>query len=164
MATLIGSHLTREPTSSPVLIKCWNWELILSTNFGSLCPKVTNFGTGSQSFGYQIWFCTRLLNRLFRHRSKKTSKLHVTGLCEGNSPVTGEVPAQRASNAENVSIWWRNHGNVCKNTFCNIILISCHQNTSKDWKVGCMHFPFVVKSVITWYYWVRFTVFSLACV
>ena len=35
---------------------------------------------------------------------KKTSKLHVTGLCEGNSPVTGEFPAQRASNTENVSI------------------------------------------------------------
>ena len=33
----------------------------------------------------------------------------VTGLCEGNSPVTGEFPVQRASNAENVSIWWRHH-------------------------------------------------------
>ena len=33
----------------------------------------------------------------------------VSGLCEGNSPVTGEFPAQRASNAENVSIWWRHH-------------------------------------------------------
>ena len=47
-----------------------------------------------------------LLKLLFRHRSKKTSKLHITGLCERNSPVTGEFPAQRASNAENVSIWW----------------------------------------------------------
>ena len=28
----------------------------------------------------------------------------------GNSPVTGELPAQRASNAANVSIWWRHHG------------------------------------------------------
>ena len=37
------------------------------------------------------------------------SKLRVTGFCEGNSPVTGEFPAQRASNAENVSIWWRHH-------------------------------------------------------
>ena len=35
-----------------------------------------------------------------RRRSKKTSKLRVTGLCEGSSPVTGEFPAQRASNAE----------------------------------------------------------------
>ena len=38
---------------------------------------------------------------------RKTSKLHVTGLREGNSPVTGGFPTQRASNAENVSIWWR---------------------------------------------------------
>ena len=44
-----------------------------------------------------------------RRRSKKTSKLPVTGLCEGNSPVTGEFPTQRASSAENVSIWWRHH-------------------------------------------------------
>ena len=28
-------------------------------------------------------------------------------LCVGNSPVTGEFPAQMASNTENVSIWWR---------------------------------------------------------
>ena len=49
-------------------------------------------------------------NCLFRRRSKKTWKLCVTGLCVGNSPVTGEFPAQRASNAENSSIWWRHHG------------------------------------------------------
>ena len=48
-----------------------------------------------------------VLSRLFRRRSKKTPKLRVTGLCEGNSPVTGEFPSQRASNAENVSSWWR---------------------------------------------------------
>ena len=47
----------------------------------------------------------------FRRRSKKTSKLRVTGLFVGNSPVTGELPTQRASNAENVSIWWRNYVN-----------------------------------------------------
>ena len=51
-----------------------------------------------------------LLKRLFRRKSKKTPKLRVTCLCAGNSPVTGEFPAQRASNAENVSIWWRHHG------------------------------------------------------
>ena len=51
----------------------------------------------------------RLLNRLFRHRWKKTSKLRVTGLCEGNSPVIAEFPTQTASNWENVSIWWRHH-------------------------------------------------------
>ena len=42
-------------------------------------------------------------------RSKKASKLRVTGLCEGNSSVTGEFPAQRANNAKNISIRWRHH-------------------------------------------------------
>ena len=31
-----------------------------------------------------------------------TSKLRVTGLCAGNSPGTGELPAQMVSNAESV--------------------------------------------------------------
>ena len=48
-----------------------------------------------------------LLNRLSRLRSNKTLKLRVTGLCAGNSPETGEFPAQMASNAEDVPIWWR---------------------------------------------------------
>ena len=50
-----------------------------------------------------------LLNRLFRCKSKKTSMLRVTGLCVGNSLVIGEFPAQMASNAENIFIWWRHH-------------------------------------------------------
>ena len=55
---------------------------------------------------YQPHDC--LLNHSFRCRSKKTSKLR--GLCVGNSLVTGEFPTQMASNAENISIWWRYHG------------------------------------------------------
>ena len=35
--------------------------------------------------------------------------LGVPCLCVGNSPETGEFPAEKASNAENVSIWWRHH-------------------------------------------------------
>ena len=50
-----------------------------------------------------------LLNRLFRCRSTKTPTLRVTGFCKGSSPVTGEFPTQRVSNAQNVSIWWRHH-------------------------------------------------------
>ena len=172
---------------------------MLATNFGGLCPKVTNFGC--QNFGYQIWFCTRLIilsispegdrdtsaykfqtfssipspgkgrktlwtegktagqtkglvgwmkrwyfvlqtdgwttrkhysdiimsamaSQItsiiivystvysFMHRSKKTSKLRVTGLCERNSPLSSEFPAQSASTAENVSIWWRYHAMI----------------------------------------------------
>ena len=49
------------------------------------------------------------LNRRFMRRSKKTSKLRVNGPCEGNAPVAGGFPSQRASNARNVFIWWRHH-------------------------------------------------------
>ena len=39
----------------------------------------------------------------------------VTGLCAGNSPGTGEFPAQMASYAKNFSIWWRHHViEICK--------------------------------------------------
>ena len=60
-----------------------------------------------------------LLNRLCRCRWKIASKLRVTGLCEGNPPVTGGFPSQKSSIAENISIWirdqvcssfWRNFG------------------------------------------------------
>ena len=44
--------------------------------------------------------------------TKKTSKLRVTGLCAGNSLLTGEFPAQMASNAKNVSSWWRHHDGI----------------------------------------------------
>ena len=62
-----------------------------------------------------------LLNGLFKRRSKKTSKLCVTGLCEGNSRMTGEFPAQRTSNAEDVSIWWRHQEkNVSTFSVCTV--------------------------------------------
>ena len=43
-----------------------------------------------------------VLNHLCRHRSKKTSKLCFTGLCEVNSLVTWEFPAQRLSNLKKI--------------------------------------------------------------
>ena len=70
-----------------------------------------------------------LLNRLFRRKSKKTSKLRVTGLCAGNSPGTGEFPAQMASYAENVSIWWRHHDPTAD---IKIFIISCGYFSDKD--------------------------------
>ena len=39
----------------------------------------------------------------------QSKQFRVTGFCAVNSPGTGEFPAQMASNAENVSIWWRHH-------------------------------------------------------
>ena len=72
-----------------------------------------------------------LLNRLFRRRPNKTSKLRVTGLCTGNSTVTGEFPAKMASNAEYVSIGWRHH--ACVPFSCAIIARTFGIDITRTW-------------------------------
>ena len=62
-----------------------------------------------------------LLNRLFRRRSKKTSKLLVTGLYAGKSPGTGEFPAQMASNADDVIMNEIIYGLSCITSFWPIV-------------------------------------------
>ena len=62
-----------------------------------------------------LWAWQRLkspASRLFTQpfiqtQIKENIKAPHTGLCAGNSPGTGEFPAQIASNTKNVSIWWR---------------------------------------------------------
>ena len=61
-----------------------NWVAIIWTNDEQALQWRHN-GRGSVS-NHQPHDC--LLNRLFRRRSKKTSKLRVTGLCAGDSPVS----------------------------------------------------------------------------
>ena len=73
-----------------------------------------------------------LLSRLFGHRWKKTSKLRVTGLCGGNSPATGEFPAQMASNVENVSMWWRHHA-LCTHQRPLVRIIMGSHSTQVGW-------------------------------
>ena len=46
-----------------------------------------------------------------------------------NEPVTGEFPAQRVSNAEIVSIWWRHHDAL------KMSLISIYQENGKSKKI-----------------------------
>ena len=97
------NNLIRSLISSPVSIADSKWY-----PFNSLRWRHNDHAGVSN---HQPHGC--LLNRLFRRKSKNTSKLRVTGLCAGNSPGTGEFPAQMASCAENVSIWWRHHVYIC---------------------------------------------------
>ena len=105
-----------------------------------------------------------LLNRLFRRNSKKTSKLRVTGLCAGNSPGTGEFPAQMASYAENVSIWWRHHDtlrfyrllnsllmeeNDCSSFIVNKIAAADDLDKSHDDVIKWKHFHVVGRVPVT---------------
>ena len=51
--------------------------------------------------------CATVYSGVDQRKEKSSASL---AFYAGDSPVTGEFPAQRASNAENVSIWWRHHG------------------------------------------------------
>ena len=83
------------------------WTLLFSnSNFTEVHYNDVIMSTMASQITSLAIVCSTVYSR---RRSKKTSKVRVTGLCEGNSPVTGEFPAQKASNAENVSIWWRHH-------------------------------------------------------
>ena len=64
---------------------------------------------------------TMVYSTVYSDADKKTIKLRVTGLCAGNSPGASEC---MASNAENVSIWWRHHENETffpKQLFENVV-------------------------------------------
>ena len=81
---------------------------------------------------------THYWHRLFRRRSKP----HVTDLCEGNPPVTGGFPSQRASDVENVSIWWRHHINyilVAKKP--NISLSAVSKLPAFSWMTRVFSYP-----------------------
>ena len=55
-----------------------------------ISPLLWRYNGHDSVYNHQPHEC--LLNSSFRCRSKRTSKLRVTGLCVGNSPETGEFP------------------------------------------------------------------------
>ena len=80
-----------------------------------------------------------LLSHLFKRRPKETSKLHVTGLCVGNSPVTGEFPAQRASNIKNVSMmssWFKMATKSCVASCVSCVHGEGHSKATSQWTNG----------------------------
>ena len=99
-------HTPLSPTATNLWLCCslpWSHIVALQLRHNG-CDSVSN---------HQPHDC--LLNGSFRRRSKKTSKLRVTGLCAGKSPVAADFPAQMASDTEKGSIWWRHHSRqVCE--------------------------------------------------
>ena len=90
----------------------WDFlALLISAHYEGINKGATTLQwSHNEHDGIQITSLTIVYSSVYsRRRSKKTPNLHVTGLCEGNSPVTGEFPVQKASNAQNVSVWWRHH-------------------------------------------------------
>ena len=87
---------SREHQSSASLafVKGIHWWAVNSPQKGPVTQKMLLFDDYPTLAHYNDVIMTTMasqitsltVNRLFRRRSKKTSKLHVTGLCAGNSP------------------------------------------------------------------------------
>ena len=73
---------------------------------------------------------------LVQAQLKKHQKVRVIGFCVRNSLVIGEFPTQKASNAENVSIWWRHHGRISHTGFT---VESCYHT---------LHLPQIPQSTV----------------
>ena len=89
------------------LIENWR-QLILAQGHENMCkPLQWCHNERDRVSDHQPQDCS--FHRLFRRRSKKTSKLCVPVSLWGEFTRRRWIPTQRVSNAENVSIWWRHH-------------------------------------------------------
>ena len=107
---------------------------------------------------HQSYDCLR--NRLFKAQIKENFK--APRHCEGNSLVTGEFPAQRASNAEKVStVWWRHHVvfsyhllqfNHKRTSNRHVKKIRCHDIELLAWLSGILCHPSQREISLKWMY------------
>ena len=92
----------------------WWAALWLKPHASRLRPLISSDGAvASNRYSPSIWAHYRdvIMNAhsFAQAQIKENIKAPCHWPCEGNSPVTGEFPAQKASNTENVFIWWRHH-------------------------------------------------------
>ena len=132
------------------LRKCiWNCHLRNRVDFG--CRSVWRHSERDGVSTHQRLHL--LLNRLFRRKSTKTSKLRITCLCEGNPPVTGGFPhkgpvTRKMFPFEDVIMW-----SIQCRFRAYVILQLCHCRSSiSHWvtKVPVKHSVFPLPLVMYW--------------
>ena len=89
-----------------------------------------------------------LLNRLFKRRSKRTSKLWVTGLCEGNSPRKlfpfDDVSMKRDNfNSQNCRI-----NSMSSDSGFHFLLVWAH---SLQWRYMCFMYSRITGYLTVWW-------------
>ena len=123
-----------------------------------------------------------LLNRLFRRRPKKTSKLRVIGLCVcvwggggGSSSDQWDSPHKGSVKRKNVSTWWRHHDNLKhKSSWSTLVhvmvccLTAASHYLNQCWRIVNWthrnHFSeIVIKMIIIIFYQRNARMFSAKC-
>ena len=113
------------PTSFHALTSSWRWQghYRWQPNSTSLTRKHYNdviMGTMAS----QITSLTIVCWTVYSGADQRIHQSSASLAFVGKSPVTGEFLAQMASNAENVSIWWRHYGSEFWQMSLNIFLFS----------------------------------------
>ena len=97
-----------------------------------------------------------LLNHLFRHRSKKTLKLSVTGLCAGNPLVPGGFSSQRPVTCnifpfdDVIMIQWIHRLRRCKEHRDDLWRVSCQKGPNRH-AYACQVGPFWQDTLVVQY-------------
>ena len=111
--TLVADALRTEETraSFAILLSLHHYSDVI---MGTLASQITSL-TIAYSTVYSwcvilIFVCTASIHFQTQIKENIKALCHWPLFCAGNPLVTGEFPAQMASNAENVSIWWCYHG------------------------------------------------------
>ena len=92
----------------------WIWSWFLVSEY--IVLKSTNIYAGCSvrmgAMASQITKLTVVYLIVYSGADQRKHQSFASLAFVGNSPVIGEFPAQRASDAENVSIWWRHHAHL----------------------------------------------------
>ena len=157
-----------------IIIAPWNLHLPTAMPWGNI---VNTLQWRHDAMASQITSPTIVSSAVHSGADDETSKLRGTGLCAGNSPVTGEFPTQRASNAEYVSIWWRHHehskhamqcgtsvilesiSGICYESLATRLFVQQHIQTKKKTKFKIQDLPsaFLPVRETTGYRWFPLT-------
>ena len=90
-------------------LRCFVWYfsavIIINTRY---VYKITRYAYKIKRYAYEITRCACRITR-YAYKITRRRRLAIDTLWQ---TLTGDrwIPAQMASNAENVSIWWRHHG------------------------------------------------------
>ena len=104
----MASNAKNVPFDDVIMYRGLSYSILINTKLGcqiiSWCGAMINVSWS---------FPTRILLGFSWH-----FEMTCKDTLSDNSPVTGEFPAQRVSNAENVSIWWRHHEEFLSGASC----------------------------------------------
>ena len=115
-----GQHGAHLGPVGPRWAPCWPHE---PCYLGSYTMHNNIAGMIHEQIGVEYyWPLECLIKSLFMLTSNRHQRSALLAICDGNPPVTGGFPSQRASNVESMSISWCHHEEESSGIYADCIL------------------------------------------